>query len=164
MIILVFQGNYKDECHSHRVNDPTGMASNRQGSHCIDHAFATYKVSNAITRLQYEDYPQGYDTDHCPMFMHIDLAQIDGSLQIYKNPKYRRLLSKDPKNTRLYIQRKYKQIERYKIEHLISEIEERMNTCQVEQIDDQGQDLWLQIERINQHLTKVNLEHENGIK
>ena len=50
------------------------------------------------------------------------------------------------------------------IDHLISENEERMNTCQVEQTDDQGQDLWLQIKRIDQHLTRVSLEAENGIK
>jgi hypothetical protein len=41
----------QDEWHLPRVNDQTGIASYWQGRHFIDHSFATYKVSNALTRL-----------------------------------------------------------------------------------------------------------------
>ena len=91
----------QDECYLHRMNYPTGIASYWQGSQFIDHTFATFKVRNSITSLQNEDYTQDYYTDHRPMFIQIDLAHIDGSIQIYKNPKYRRSFSKDPENPRL---------------------------------------------------------------
>jgi endonuclease/exonuclease/phosphatase family metal-dependent hydrolase len=59
----------QDKCHLFRINDTTGIVSYRHGTKCLDHAFASHKLSEAVTQLHYEEYPSDYYSNHCPIFI-----------------------------------------------------------------------------------------------
>ena len=120
----------QDKCHLFRINDTTGIVSYRHGTKCLDHVFASHKLSEAVTKLHYEEYPSDYYSNHRPIFIQLDIKALQSSLKPPQEPKRRRLYSKDPENVKLYIERKFKLMQQYKIEDLLSDLEDRINALQ----------------------------------
>jgi hypothetical protein len=153
----------QDKCHLFRINDTTGIVSYRHGTKCLDHVFASHKLSEAVTKLHYEEYPSDYYSDHRPIFIQLDIKALQSSLKPPQEPKRRRLYSKDPENVKLYIERKFKLMQQYKIEDLLSDLEDRINALQAQQCSPDTA-LLHSIEQVDQHLTRISLEAETSIK
>jgi hypothetical protein len=107
--------NLQEKCYLFRLNETDGIRSFRNGKHCLDHDFGSYKIRGAITQLCSEEYLQDYYSNHRPLFIQINMKSLHSTLSPCPETKHRRLFSKDYANVRLYIEKKHKLIHHSKL-------------------------------------------------
>ena len=143
-------------------NSPKGFSSYRQGKKCIDHVLGSVKISQAVTSIEYEEYPDTYYSDHTPIYLQFNLDTLRSSYSIGKMQRKRRLYSKDHENVREYVKHKAILCQHCRIKEKIEELEKKIEKDKHTTYSKDSK-LIKAIIQIDSHLVRISLEAERRI-
>ena len=128
----------------------TSPATYKRGRKTLDHIWITPNLSGHVTKFGYLPYDLGFDSDHRGTF--VDLHCTGTETPIPTRKRRRKLKSKHPKNTSIYLRQVHKALKGHNIGARIAQLEGRTELSPQQKHE---------LDKIDQTLTGIMLHAES---